>query len=388
MATTTTPAPAPLAPEPIQINAGLMLFLAMVLLIVFAVHQHLEQQFDFGVFYYAAHMIVDGRGHDLYSFATQHLYQLRYHRPPDTLFRYPPIALLPILPLTILPTPIAFAVWTAACMGFFIVSIKIFERETGLRFGNWPVLLGLLFVPVLDCLLHGQYSILIVMFYALAYRQMRKGHGFWGGALLGLATLKFQLVLGFVPIFLIKRKWRELAGFSASTAILVAISLGITGLQALHSYPNFALHAELPVNELPHKANWQGLLSLVGQESSIWVALLSLATIIWAARAWTNLERGFCAATLGAMLVSYHITPQDLSLAIVPFFVAVNAGILPRKRVPLFAAVGMGILLVFMMAQIPMALFAIVLAASLVWVGLHPAETQTSAGASPAMSAN
>ena len=386
MTTSTTTTPAGLAQESTRINAGLLLFLGMVLLVVVAVHQHLEQQFDFGVFYYAAHMIVDGKGHDLYSFATQHLYQLRYHRPPDTLFRYPPIALIPILPLTILPTVIAFATWTAICMGLFVVSIKIFERETGLAFGNWPVLLGLLFVPVLDCLLHGQYSILIVAFYALAYQQLRRGRSFWGGALLGLATLKFQLVLGFVPIFLLKRKWRELAGFSASTAVLVAISLAITGLQALHSYPNFALHAELPVNELPHKANWQGLLSLIGQEGSIWVALLSLLTVIWAARAWTNLDRGFCAATLAAMLVSYHITPQDLSLAVVPFFVAVNAGIFPRRRVPLVAAIGMGILVVFMMVQIPMALFAIVLAAALVWVGTHPSEARTDATPDPAAS--
>ncbi|MBS1803227.1 MAG: DUF2029 domain-containing protein [Acidobacteria bacterium] len=244
-------------------------------------------------------------------------------------------------------------------------------------------MLGLLFVPVLDCLLHGQYSILIVMFYALLYQQLRRGHNFLGGALLGLATLKFQLVLGFVPIFLLKRKWRELAGFSISTAILVAISLGMTGLQALHSYPNFALHAELPVNELPHKANWQGLLSLIGQDGSVWVALLSVATIVWAARAWANLDRGFCAATLAVMLISYHITPQDISLAIVPFFVAVSAGILPRDRVPIVAAIGMGILLIFMMVQIPMALFAIVLAAALLRVGIRARNAKASDRSNP-----
>lgn len=387
MATSTTSIHAPHAHEPIRINTGLIVFLGLVLIIVVAVHQHLEQQFDFGVFYYAAHMIVDGKGHDLYNFATQHLYQARYHRPPDTLFRYPPIALIPILPLTILPTVVAFAVWTAVCMGLFIVSMRIFERETGLAFGNWPVLLGLLFVPVLDCLLHGQYSILIVLFYALAYQQLRRGHRFWGGALLGLATLKFQLVLGFVPILLLKRKWRELAGFSTSSAILVALSLGMTSFQALHSYPNFALHAELPVNELPHKANWQGLLSLIGQEGSIWVALLSLATILWAARAWTNLDRGFCAATLATMLVSYHITPQDLSLAIVPLFAAVNANVLPRRRVPLATVIGMGILMACMMLEIPMALIAVVLAAALIWIGIQPAASPTLVDANPSATA-
>jgi len=161
----------------------------------------------------------------------------------------------------------------------------------------------------------------------------------------------------------------------------------MTGIQALHQYPNFALHAELPLNELPHKANWQGLLSFINQQGSIWVALLSILTIIWAARAWTNLERGFCAASLAAMLVSYHISPQHLSLAIVPFFVAVNAGILKRERVPMFTAIGMGILLLFMMVQIPMALFALVLAAALVWVGIHRPQVPTESSPAPAVSA-
>jgi len=386
MATSTTSTHAPHAQEPIRINAGLIVFLGLVLIIVVAVHQHLEQQFDFGVFYYAAHMIVDGKGHELYNFATQHLYQARYHRPPDTLFRNPPIAIIPILSLAILPTPVAFAIWTAVSLGLFIIAIKIFERETGLAFGNWPVLLGLLFVPVLDCLLHGQFSILIVLFYALAYQQLRKGHRFWGGALLGLATVKFQVVLGFVPVFLLKRKWRELAGFSTSSAILVALSLGMTGFQALRTYPNFVLHSDPPLNELPHMANWQGLLSLIGQEGSIWVALLSLATILWAVRAWTNLDRGFCAATIATMLVSYHITPQDLSLAIVPLFAAVNANELPRRRVPLATVIGMGILMASLMLEIPMALIAIVLAAALIWVGMQPAASRTFVDANPSAS--
>ncbi|MBS1803226.1 MAG: DUF2029 domain-containing protein [Acidobacteria bacterium] len=107
-----------------------------MLVIIVGVHQHLERQFDFGVFYYAAHMIVDGKGHDLYSFATQHFYQLRYHRPPDTLFRYPPIAPIPILPLTVLPMSVAFAVWTAACMGLLSASIKVSSARLGWRSGT------------------------------------------------------------------------------------------------------------------------------------------------------------------------------------------------------------------------------------------------------------
>ena len=358
--------------DPIQINAGLTLVVVVLILVFLGVHQHLEPQFDFGIFYYAAHMITGGDRHNLYNLAVQHLYQIRFHRPPDTLFRNPPIALIPILPLTILPTPAAFVVWTAVSIVFLIISLKILEKETGLRYGNWPVLLGLLFVPVFDSLMHGQFSLLIVLSYALSYSQMKKGRFFSGGLILSLALLKFQLAVGFAAVLLLKRKWKELAGFATGAAFLGLISLAIVGIKGIEEYPHFVMHSDTIVNELPHMANWQGLLSLIGQNDTVWVALLSLASVLWAAVAWTDLDRGFCAAVLAAMLASYHLTPQDISLAIVPFYLALSAGIIPRARATLVAATGIGILMVFAFIGIPMALFCLVMAFSLVWVGTHP----------------
>lgn len=361
----------------IQINAGLSLVVAVLVLVFLGIHQHLEPQFDFGIFYYAAQMITGGDRHNLYTAAIQHLYQIKFHRPPDTLFRNPPFALIPLLPLTILPAPAAFVVWTVVSIIVLIVSLKILEKETGLCYGNWPVLLGLLFVPVFDSLMHGQFSLLIVLFYALAYAQWKKGNLFLGGLILSLALLKFQLVVGFVAILLLKRKWKELGGFAIGAALLGLLSLAIVGFDGAKAYPYFVMHANPIVNELPHKANWQGLLSLIGQNDTVWVALLSIATLIWAARAWTDLDRGFCAALLAVMLASYHLTPEDISLAIVPFYLAVSAGIIPRERVTLVAATGIGIMMVFVFIGIPMAFFCLVLAFSLVWVGTHSSNART-----------
>jgi hypothetical protein len=317
-------------------------------------------------------MITDGARHDLYSFAAQNLYQIRFHRPPDTLFRNPPIALIPILPLTFLPAAAAFAVWTALSIVLLIVSLKVLEKETDLRFGNWPILLGLLFVPILDSLLHGQFTVCIVLVYVLTYAQWRKGNRAMGGAILAQAEMKFQLVVGFIAILLLRRKWRELAGFTAASALLVAISVAMAGVKSLQTYPQFVLYSDPPLSELSHMANWQGLFSLMGKNDSIWIFLLSIGTVIWAARAWTNLDRGFCAAVLASMLVSYHLTPQDISLAIVPFYLSVNAGILPRAKVPLFAGLGMALLMLAIFVQIPIALVSLLLIVALVWVGIHP----------------
>ena len=79
---------------------------------------------------------------------------------------------------------------------------------------------------------------------------------------------------------------------------------------------------------------------------------------------------------LAAMLVSYHLTAEDISLAIVPFYLAVSTGIIPRGRVTLVVAVGIGIPMVFIFAGIPMAFFCLVLAFALGWVGMHSSKAR------------
>lgn len=218
-------------------NASVIVFLALVLVIFTAVHQYLRQRFDFGVFYFASHMVLDGARHALYDLNAQHAFQTLYHRPPDTLFRNPPFALLPILPLAKLPMVAAFAAWTIVSFALLFAILKILENETETHYGNWPLLLSLAFAPVLGSFLHGQFSLIVVAAYAATYALWRREQRFLGGLVLAIATIKFQVVLGFVLILLLKRKGRELAGFSAGCAALLALSLWMVGLRFLLAYP-------------------------------------------------------------------------------------------------------------------------------------------------------
>lgn len=322
----------------IHVDAGLLCFLALCLIIFVAAHQRAESRFDFGVFYFAANMVVDGSRHALYDVAAQHKFQALFDRPPETLFRNPPVALLPIIVLAKLPMGVAYAIWTAISMALLVASLKILESETGIRLGNWPLLASLAYAPVMACLLHGQFSLLALACYALCYGQWRRGRLFLGGMILAVVTIKYQLVMGFVAVLLLKRKWRELGGFVSGSVLIVLVSVGMTGMQSMMSYPGFILHSEGLIPELPRMANWQGLLWLCG-EGHVWLIALSAITVLWAARSWTNLDRGFCAAMLAAMLVSYHMTVQDLSLMLVPFYLCAKAGVsLPEWRAAWVAA--------------------------------------------------
>lgn len=353
-------------------NAPLTVFLALVLAIVVAVHQFLNQRFDFGVFYFAAHMVLDGARHALYDINTQHTFQTLYQRPPDTLFRNPPFALLPILPLARLPMAAAFTVWTIVSLGLLFAILKILENETQIHFGNWPLLLAPAFAPVLGNFLHGQFSLIVVAAFTATYALWRRGRLFLGGLVLAIATMKFQAVLGLVLILMLKRKGRELAGFSLGCAALLAVALWMVGPHALLAYPHFVLHSDTPLSELPHMANWQGFLTIVGLNHWLLLLPLSLGTILWAAKSWKDLDRGFAAAILASMLVSYHLTPQDLSLLLIPFYLSIKSAVLPEPRVPAIALISIIGPLAMIVTHIPLAFLALPIALAFGWIATEP----------------
>lgn len=361
----------------LHLDAGLAFFLVLTLGIFVAVHHHLEAQFDFGIFYYAAHMVLDGARHLLYNFDAQHAYQMHYHRPPDSLFRNPPAALLPVLPFAFLPLLAAYAAWTLLSFGVLYASLKTLERETQVSYGNWPLLLSLVYVPVMGCLLHGQFSIIMLAAFAYAYTFWKNGRSFLGGLVLSVASLKFQLLFGLGAILLLKGKWKELAGLISGGCVFVALSAAIAGIPALRAYPAFVLHSDLPMNELPHMANWQGLLFLLRLNHPGVLGVISLLTILWAAWAWRDLDRGLCAATLATLLVSYHLTPQDLTMSILPFYLAVKTNVLPQRRVPIFVLATFLALLLVVVVGIPIAVLAFPLAVALAWVGRDAMRPRT-----------
>lgn len=354
---------------PICVNRTLLIVLVFLVAAIAVAHQAEDAHFDFGVFYYGAHMVLDGARHSLYDVPTQHLFQLRFHRPLALMFCHPPFATIPFLPIAKLPIEAAFIAWTAISLTLLVFCVQVLAQYAGLRCGNWPILLCIAFMPVASCLGHGQLSFLILSGYVLAYSLWRKERFFLGGLALSIVDIKFQLVVGFVAVLLLKRKWRELAGFASGSAVLIAISALITGIPGLLRYPAFLLSGMGDSGAKPTEmACWRGLMSIIGADHVLVVAVVSAVTILFAAGLWReDLDRGFTAALIAAMLVSYHFNVSDLSLFLIPAFLAVRLGF-PKAR--LLRLVLSGLLIPEILAALGSyyALLAMPLALCLWWI--------------------
>ena len=380
-----------------RIDRPLIFFLAAVLLLVTGIHltgwqfllgspsqRHTMPgaQFDFGVYRYAARMIVDGQGHSLYDMNLQRDYQTRYRGTQYSFFNYPPYSLLPFLPLARLPLPLAFMLWTGVNLALIVGVIAALCRRLGMNQGNWPVLATLAFMPVWAALVNGQLSILTLAGFTWSYALWQDKRRMAGGAALGLAAFKPQLVAGFVCILLLQKRWRELAGFSLVCLPLAVVSVVLVGVGGLLRYPSFIRQAEQPMPGLePAKmANIRGLMSLFSRVEHPWaVILVSIALLILAAWLWNDSGSGFAIAVCASALVSYHFFPSDLAMAVLPLFLAVPQ--LPARSAQVLVA--LALTAPVLLAGWGFAWLALGLLALLVWAAWWTRKTEAQAAGLP-----
>ena len=121
---------APTADGPcIRMDGKLLFVLFGVVVAVAAAHQAWDAYFDFGIFYYAAHMVLDGARQSLYDLPTQRAFEIQFHRPVGFFFCHPPAARIPFLPIARLPMEVAFIILTVASVALLVLSVRILARH-------------------------------------------------------------------------------------------------------------------------------------------------------------------------------------------------------------------------------------------------------------------
>ena len=281
-----------------------MSILVGALFIFYAMHfqPHAGGNWDFEEFYATAGMLVRGNVTPLYGSL------------------YPAAHILIFVPLTFLPLKIAYALWTAINLGALLWSIRLLQRELGIGGGDWPWFAALLLPGVWSVMLHGQFSVLILLLYTGAFVQFLRGHHATAGVVVGLAAIKFHLILGFMAIMLLRRSWKFLAGAALSGAAIAAVSTAMVGVHNIVAYPSRlqSVAHDPHLSRLWMMVNLRGLLfSIVGHEPSVWlVAAASAALLLYAAYSWREITVGFPCAVLVSTLTAYHAYPQELCLFI------------------------------------------------------------------------
>lgn len=308
---------------------------------------------DFPAFYCAAKMVLSGAGPQLYDVHTQQLFHVKYAGGIGVLFNHPPFEVLPYLPAALLPYARGYLLWTVISIALLALGAFFLNRETGVfRDSGILIMLFLVFAPLQLDVMQGQDVALLMVVFVALYGALRRGRLFASGAMLALGLVKPHLVLPCFAILLIVRKSRRLfAGFASVAALLALVSVAIGGGSVFGAYPAFVLGLNRlrAVGYAPAAmANWRGLLSLLSLSSNWQVLLLVvgslalgwLAVHVFALRvpdsriafnagqhgASSNaaFDLAFSNLVLIAVLVSYHLSPHDLTLLLIPVVLIVR----------------------------------------------------------------
>jgi len=305
---------------------------------------------DFASFYGAGRILHSGLHNKIYDYDTQ--WELQRNFAPGVVIRHGPLLynhapfeawLFSVFGAFSYPT--AYILWNltnaAILIGIAWLMTDYFEGK-----GLGLLLLAFLaFFPVLLVFVQGQDSILLLLLYTLALRNLRSGHEFAAGALLALGLFKPQLVLPMALIFVFRGQIKVLAGFTASAGAMFAASLAAVGWKDTINYPRYvwtlsqqrSIGAITPANMPNLRGVLDGLVGSLG--GGLLVAVLSVAIALGltfaVARVWNRTgdnEIGFALATVVTVLLSYHLYAYDATLLLLPIMVA--AGVLVRDSLP------------------------------------------------------
>ena len=253
-------------------------------------------------------------------------------------------------PLAGLPYRAALMLWGAVNVGLILLLAwwvspltKALRESSGI-----PILIWMLaFFPLLYTLGEGQDSVVTLLIAVCSLRLMKDEKEFLSGAALGLALFKIHLALGLAFfLFFLPRKWKGLAGFSASAALVTGISMAMVGPNFLSGYLRVIREQQsrTPWGFIPRfMPNFRGFLewTLSGwldvNSVLLTILLISLVTmgVTWILlrladkTAATTLYAGSVPAVL---LVSYHMHLQDLTLALLPMLLLLDSGVRGELR--------------------------------------------------------
>jgi hypothetical protein len=216
-------------------------------------------------------LVLEGR--DPYSEeVTLEIQRAMYGRPArededQVAFAYPLYVSLLILPFSLLPYPVAQALWISTLVLALLAAVVLILHT--LEWAPSPpqlvalALWSVLFYPSARSLVLGQLSILVLALLALSLWAQHRGRPFLAGCSLALSTIKPQMVFLVVPFLLLsslrRAHYRTLASFlSVIAVLLVVVSFVLptwipsfaTGLTSYQSYTSIYREGRSPLGVL------------------------------------------------------------------------------------------------------------------------------------------
>jgi Glycosyltransferase family 87 len=234
---------------------------------------------------------------------------LDMHRP----YASPPLLAWLFAPLTALPEPAAYAVWTGLSVAALVFAWRVAAPYGGLArvtlllaaVGLWPVLLTFYF---------GQPTLILLAAVASGWWLMAHDRPVAAGAVLALATfLKPQAVLLLPLALLAAGRYRAVVSWALSGVALAAFCLVVLGLSGAAGW----WHVLREVQGLPVDTEYtlRHLLGAGPLTYALWIVQGAVALLV-ARRRRAELEIVFASGLLGTVATAWYFHEADYSVLI------------------------------------------------------------------------
>ena len=279
--------------------------------------------YDFTLnFWNAGHMVLQGQRHNLYNLAEQWRFQRDLTGSRGVVFCYPsPVAVL-YAPTAFFSAATGHLLWNIFSVLLFCACAYFLNRALQLQ-RDWFADFGLLCVciPFYFHLVQGQIDAVLLLSFILGLWAMKRDDDVLTGVFLSLGLIKFQVMLPFLFILLLRKKWKTVGVSAIGGMVQLALMMMVSGVHSLVEYVDLLRHLNTIPDAIVHPAmmaNFRGLYFVIAhrEANGVVLGLFSLALLVWAARTWRDLESGYCGAMVVCFLVSYHAYPHSLILTV------------------------------------------------------------------------
>lgn len=222
----------------------------------------------------------------------------------------PPLWAWLFVPLTIVPEPVAYALWALLSLVALVYAWHIAVPYAGLA--KYTLLLvALALWPVMDAFYRGQPSIIILALVAVAWKLCRDDRPLAAGVALALATaLKPQAAI-LVPVaLLVSARYRPVVGWMAGSAVLGVATLVVLGPSGLASWWQALKYVQ---SDISHAYFTLAYLFGLGPVTYVLLAIQGAVALAIAWRHRANIDVVFAAGMLGSLATSFHLHVYDYS---------------------------------------------------------------------------
>lgn len=328
----------------ISISAG-VLFVSTLIYFLYALYLNMVSNSanDFRAFYTAGLMVRHGFGHDLYSLERQYSWQKSFiqtlpNRKYLLAFLNPPFVALLMVPFTFLSEGSAYMLWGLVnIIMLFIVSgiVNAVLSKSGWVKKYATIAAILLFIPVWESMLEGQFSLLLLLCLLIAWLMLRKRKYFLAGLALSVLICKPQLMILPALIMLWKTP-KVLTGIACGVLFCFLLSIFTSGGNFLTSYVPFLIGI----------TKWHDLYGIHPQQQNSWSGVLYafipawhvfffilwilgdgfalfILYLCWKGETEKTLDLAYALLVAVTLFTSPHVNFHDISLLVIPSVVIV-----------------------------------------------------------------